>query len=44
MFAKAEAPIRDDIFLEVTGVVQAPAAGTVDPDLKSGQVELVSRH
>jgi aspartyl-tRNA synthetase len=40
VFAKAER-VRNEYVLEVTGVVRARPPGTVNPNLKSGQVELV---
>ena len=40
VFAKAER-VRNEFVLEVTGVVRARPPGTVNPNLKSGQVELV---
>jgi aspartyl-tRNA synthetase len=42
VFAKAER-VRNEYVLEVTGVVRARPPGTVNPNLKSGQVELVCR-
>jgi aspartyl-tRNA synthetase len=41
-FAKAER-VRNEYVLKVTGVVRARPEGTVNPNLKSGQVELVCR-
>jgi aspartyl-tRNA synthetase len=40
VFAKAER-VRNEYVLEVTGVVRARPPGTVNPNLKSGQVELL---
>jgi aspartyl-tRNA synthetase len=40
VFAKAER-VRNEYVLKVTGVVRARPPGTVNPNLKSGQVELV---
>jgi aspartyl-tRNA synthetase len=40
VFAKAER-VRNEYVLQVTGVVRARPPGTVNPNLKSGQVELV---
>ena len=40
VFAKAER-VRNEFVLEVTGVVRARPPGTVNPNLKSGQVELL---
>ncbi|MGD0493766.1 MAG: aspartate--tRNA ligase [Steroidobacteraceae bacterium] len=40
VFAKAER-VRNEYVLQVTGVVRARPPGTVNPHLKSGQVELV---
>ena len=42
VFAKAER-VRNEYVLQVTGVVRARPPGTVNPNLKSGQVELVCR-
>src|ERR1700723_2517113 len=42
VFAKAER-VRNEFVLEVSGVVRARPPGTVNPNLKSGQVELVCR-
>ncbi|HEX4150689.1 MAG TPA: aspartate--tRNA ligase [Steroidobacteraceae bacterium] len=40
VFAKAER-VRNEYVLQVSGVVRARPAGTANPNLKSGQVELV---
>jgi aspartyl-tRNA synthetase len=40
VFAKAER-VRNEYVLQVTGVVRARPPGTVNPNLKSGQIELV---
>jgi aspartyl-tRNA synthetase len=40
VFAKAER-VRNEYVLEVTGVVRSRPPGTVNPNLKSGQVELL---
>src|SRR6202041_2938619 len=42
VFAMAER-VRNEFVLEVSGVVRARPPGTVNPNLKSGQVELVCR-
>ena len=42
VFAKAER-VRNEYVLEVTGVVRARPPGTVNQNLRSGQVELVCR-
>ena len=42
VFAKAER-VRNEYVLQVTGVVRARPPGTVNPNLKSGQIELVCR-